>query len=71
MLQKLEKIFCPFVGPLFMGAHVRLNMPKSASAEHLSAHSAARCILFANGPADATAIPKPHHLLTHLDPDWF
>jgi len=23
----------------------------------------ARCTLFACGPADATAIPKPHHLL--------
>jgi len=27
--------------------------------------------LFACGPADATAIPKPHHLLPHLNPDWF
>jgi len=27
--------------------------------------------LFAYGPADATAIPKPHHLLLHLNPDWF
>ena len=26
--------------------------------------------MFAYGPADATAIPKPHHLWTHLDPDW-
>jgi len=25
------------------------------------------CIWF----ADATAIPKLHHLLPHLDPDWF
>ena len=31
----------------------------------------ARCRLFAYGPADATAIPKPHHLLLHLNPDWF
>ena len=31
----------------------------------------ARCRLFAYGPADATAIPKPHHLLPHLNPDWF
>ena len=23
------------------------------------------------GPADATAIPKPHRLLPHLNPDWF
>ena len=22
------------------------------------------------GPADATAIPKPHHLLPHLNPDF-
>ena len=22
-------------------------------------------------PADATAIPKPDHLLPHLNPDWF
>jgi len=29
-----------------------------------------RCKLFAYDPADATAIPKPHHLL-HLSPDWF
>ena len=31
----------------------------------------ARCILFAYGAADATAIPKPHSLLPHLNPDWF
>ena len=31
----------------------------------------ARCRLFAYGPADATAIPKPDHLLPHLNPDWF
>jgi len=30
--------------------------------------SVARCRLFANGPADATAVPKPHHLLPHLNP---
>ena len=23
------------------------------------------------GPADATAIRKPHHLLSDLNPDWF
>ena len=28
----------------------------------------ARCRLFAYGPADATAILKPHHLLLHLNP---
>jgi len=33
--------------------------------------SAARCRLFAYGPADATAISKPHHLLPHFNPDWF
>ena len=33
--------------------------------------SGARCRLFAYGPADATAIPKPHHLLSHINPDWF
>jgi len=33
--------------------------------------SGARCRLFAYGPADATAIPKPHHLLPHSNPDWF
>ena len=34
--------------------------------------SGARCRLFAYGPADATAIPKPHHLLPHyLNRDWF
>jgi len=27
--------------------------------------------LFAYGPADATAILKPHYLLPHLNPDWF
>jgi len=32
---------------------------------------AARCRLCAYGPADATAVPKPHHLLPHLNPDWF
>ena len=33
--------------------------------------SGARCRLFAYGPADTTAIPKPHHLLPHFNPDWF
>ena len=33
--------------------------------------SGARCRLLACGPADATAIPKPHYLLPHLNPDWF
>ena len=33
--------------------------------------SGARCRLFAYDPADATAIPKPHNLLPHLNPDWF
>ena len=27
--------------------------------------------LFACGPADATAVPKPRHLLPGLNPDWF
>ena len=27
--------------------------------------------MFAYGPADATAISKTHHLLPHLNPDWF
>ena len=31
--------------------------------------SGARCRLFAYGPA--IAIPKPRHLLPHLNPDWF
>jgi len=29
------------------------------------------CRLFAYSPTDATAIPKPRHLLPHLNPDWF
>jgi len=29
------------------------------------------CRFFACSPADATAIPKPHHLLRHYNPDWF
>ena len=33
--------------------------------------SGARRRLFAHGPADATAIQKHHHLLPHLNPDWF
>ena len=33
--------------------------------------SGVRCRLFAFGPADATAIQKPHHLLPHSNPDWF
>ena len=27
--------------------------------------------MFAYGPADAAAIPKPHHFLPHINPDWF
>ena len=37
----------------------------SGTASHL------RCRLFACCPADATAIPEPNHLLSHLYPDWF
>ena len=33
--------------------------------------SGVRCRLFAYGPADATAVPKPGHLFAHLNPDWF
>jgi len=33
--------------------------------------SGVRYRLFAYGPADATAISKPRHLLPHLNPDWF
>jgi len=33
--------------------------------------SGARCRLFAYGPADATAVPKPSRLLPRLNPDWF
>ena len=33
--------------------------------------SGARCRSFACGPADATAIQKPHRLLPQLNPDWF
>ena len=33
--------------------------------------SGARCRLFTYGPADATAIPKPHYLLPRLNPDCF
>jgi len=32
--------------------------------------SGAWCRLFAYGLADATAIPKPHHLLPRSNPDW-
>jgi len=28
-------------------------------------------VQIAYGPADATAIPKPHRLLPHLNSDWF
>ena len=30
-----------------------------------------KCRLFAYGPADVTAIPKPDHLLPDLNPHWF
>jgi len=33
--------------------------------------SGVRCRFFAYSPADAIAIPKPHHLLPHLNPDSF
>jgi len=33
--------------------------------------SGARCRPFTYVPGDAIAIPKPHHLLPHLIPDWF
>jgi len=35
---------------------------------HLSGE---RCRLFAYGSADASAIPKPQHLMPHLNPHWF
>ena len=33
--------------------------------------SGVKCRLFAYGPADAIAVPKPHHLFPDLNPDWF
>jgi len=33
--------------------------------------SGVRCRLFAYGPTDASAIPKPHHLLPHINPYLF
>jgi len=33
--------------------------------------SGGMCRLFAYGPADATAVPKPRHLLPDLSPDRF
>jgi len=33
--------------------------------------SGTKCRLFAYGPADVTAVPKPQHLLPHLNPYWF
>jgi len=33
--------------------------------------SEARCRLFAYGPADVADIPNSHHLLPHLNPEWF
>ena len=33
--------------------------------------SRVKCRLFAYGPADATAIPKPYRLLPHSNLDWF
>jgi len=33
--------------------------------------SGVRCRLFAYDPAYATAFPKPHRLLSRLNPDWF
>ena len=33
--------------------------------------SGARWSLFAYGLTNDTAFPKPHHLLSHLNPDWF
>jgi len=32
--------------------------------------SGTTCRLFAYGPADATAIPEPQHLLPDLNPAW-
>ena len=33
--------------------------------------SRVRCRLFAYGPADATSVSKPHHLLPRFNLDWF
>jgi len=35
-----------------------------------SVWSEVQIVCNAYGPADATAIPKPHHLLPHLNPEW-
>ena len=39
--------------------------------DELLVWSEVKCRLFAYGPADATAIPKPRHLLPYLNPDLF
>jgi len=58
---------------LFFGARksIRPACKKSAMRCWCGFLSGARCRLFAYGPADATAIPKPRHLLPHFNADCF
>jgi len=57
---------------LFVGRQEEHPACKKMSDEVICGYlSVLRCRLFAFGPADANAIPKPHHLLPHLNPDLF
>ena len=46
-------------------------LSSGAQSDEVLVWLSASCRLFAYGPADATGVSKPHHLLPRLHPDWF
>ena len=65
------QIFFTFLVPAHLGSPGKRAVKRVCVRCCCCYLSEARCRLFAYGPADATAIPKPHHLLLHSNPDWF
>ena len=70
--------YLPVVLPVTCSAFGALTLLVGRQEEHPACKncccgylSGATCRLFAYGPADATAVPKPHNLLPHLNPDRF
>ena len=82
LMVRLCSAFCYFLRVDVQRAIIALTLLVGCQEEHQACKnwvtrcwrgylSGVRCRLFAYCPADATAIPKPRHLLRHSNPVWF
>ena len=63
-------VFCAFGALTLLAGHLE-EYPACKLSDEALVWLSVRSTMFAYGPADATAIPKPPHLLPHLNSDWF